>query len=140
MQFPMLRSAGLPLPERVWAHGFLTGPGGTRFSKSSGVWIDLPDATARYGADALRYFLLREVPFDGDGAFSWERFDERSSGELTAVDTRSELVAALARLPPRQRAVLVLLRIGRGDAGYGRRHHLPIDRRPRGKRRTSVRR
>jgi RNA polymerase sigma factor (sigma-70 family) len=37
-----------------------------------------------------------------------ERFDERSSGELTAVDSRSELVAALARLPPRQRAVLVL--------------------------------
>ena len=37
-----------------------------------------------------------------------ERFDERSSGELSAVDTRSELVAALARLPPRQRAVLVL--------------------------------
>ena len=37
-----------------------------------------------------------------------ERFDERSSGELTAVDTRSVLVAALARLPPRQRAVLVL--------------------------------
>ena len=37
-----------------------------------------------------------------------ERFDERSSGELTAVDTRSALVAALARLPPRQRAVLVL--------------------------------
>jgi methionyl-tRNA synthetase len=78
----MLRSAGLPLPERVWAHGFLTGPGGTRFSKSSGVWIDLPDATARYGADALRYFLLREVPFDGDGAFSWERFDERYTSEL----------------------------------------------------------
>lgn len=78
----MLRSAGLALPRQVWVHGFLTGPGGARFSKSSGVWIELPDAIARYGVDALRYFLLREVPFDGDGAFSWERFDERYNADL----------------------------------------------------------
>ena len=51
--------------------------GGERFSKSAGVRLDLDEAIDRFGADALRYFLLREVPFDADGSFSCERFDER---------------------------------------------------------------
>jgi methionyl-tRNA synthetase len=70
----MLMAAGLPLPERVWAHGFVS-LGGERFSKSAGVKLDLAEAIDRFGPDAFRYFLLREVPFDGDGAFSWERFE-----------------------------------------------------------------
>jgi methionyl-tRNA synthetase len=77
----MLEAAGLALPERVWAHGFI-GFGGERFSKSAGVKVSLPEAIARHGADAFRYFLLREVPFDGDGSFSWERFDERYVADL----------------------------------------------------------
>jgi methionyl-tRNA synthetase len=77
----MLEAAGLPLPERVWAHGFVL-LGGERFSKSSGVKLDLVEAIDRYGVDALRYFLLREVPFDGDGNFSWERFDDRYTADL----------------------------------------------------------
>ena len=77
----MLRSAELPLPERVWGHGFVLF-GGERFSKSAGVRLDLEAAVTRYGADALRYFLLREVPFDGDGSFTWERFDERYNADL----------------------------------------------------------
>ena len=77
----MLESAGLPLPERVWAHGFVS-LGGERFSKSAGVKLDLGEASDRFGADALRYFLLREVPFDGDGNFSWERFEERYNADL----------------------------------------------------------
>lgn len=77
----MLRSAGLDLPRQVWAHGFIT-LGAERFSKSAGVKVELPDAIARHGPDALRYFVLREVPFDGDGAFSWERFDERYTSDL----------------------------------------------------------
>ena len=77
----MLESAGLPLPERVWAHGFVT-LGGERFSKSAGVKLDLGEAADRFGPDALRYFLLREVPFDGDGNFSWERFEERYNSDL----------------------------------------------------------
>ena len=64
----MLEAAGVALPERVWAHGFVL-LGGERFSKSSGVRLDLDEAIDRYGADALRYFLLREVPFDADGTF-----------------------------------------------------------------------
>jgi methionyl-tRNA synthetase len=77
----MLASAKLPLPERVWAHGFVL-LGGDRFSKSAGVKLDLDEAIDRFGPDAFRYFLLREVPFDADGNFSWERFEERYNADL----------------------------------------------------------
>lgn len=77
----MLHSAGLPLPERVWGHGFVL-LGGERFSKSSGVGLDMGEAIDRFGPDAFRYFLLREVPWDSDGNFSWERFTERYTSEL----------------------------------------------------------
>ncbi len=77
----MLQAAGLPLPERVWAHGFVL-LAGERFSKSAGVRLDLNEAIDRFGPDAFRYFLLREVPFDADGNFSWERFEERYNADL----------------------------------------------------------
>ena len=77
----MLQAAELPLPDRVWAHGFVL-LGGERFSKSAGVKLDLDEAIDRYGPDAFRYFLLREVPFDADGAFSWERFEQVYTSEL----------------------------------------------------------
>jgi methionyl-tRNA synthetase len=77
----MLQAAELPLPERVWAHGFVL-LGGERFSKSAGVRLDLDEAIGRFGTDAFRYFLLREVPFDNDGSFSWERFEERYNADL----------------------------------------------------------
>jgi methionyl-tRNA synthetase len=78
----MLRSAGLPLPERVWGHGFVS-VGGERFSKSAGVTLRLDEAIGRFGPDAFRWFLLREVPWDGDGSFGWERFAERYTAELS---------------------------------------------------------
>jgi len=71
----MLMAAGLALPKRIWVHGFVL-VGGSRVSKSAGGNLDLRDAIGRFGPDAFRYFLLREVPFDGDGNFSWERFEE----------------------------------------------------------------
>ncbi len=77
----MLMAAELPLPERVWGHGFVL-LGGERFSKSAGVKLDLGEAIARFGPDAFRYFLLREIPFDSDGSFSWERFGERYNSDL----------------------------------------------------------
>ena len=77
----MLMSAGLELPKKVWAHGFVL-LAGDRFSKSAGVRLDIDEAIDRYGADAFRYFLLREVPFDSDGNFSWERFEERYNSDL----------------------------------------------------------
>jgi len=77
----MLKAAGLELPKQVWAHGFVL-LSGERFSKSSGVRLDVDEAIDRFGADAFRYFLLREVPFDADGSFSYERFDERYNADL----------------------------------------------------------
>ncbi len=94
----MLDAAGLPLPEGVWAHGFI-GLGGERFSKSAGVRLDLGAAVERFGADAFRYFLLREVPFDGDGDFSPERFEERYIAELADAfgNLASRVLAMLDR-------------------------------------------
>ncbi|HEX6645291.1 MAG TPA: methionine--tRNA ligase [Gemmatimonadales bacterium] len=77
----MLMSAGLELPERVWAHGFVSFRG-ERFSKSAGTRLDLGEAIERHGVDAFRYFLLREIPWDADGNFSYERFDERYTADL----------------------------------------------------------
>ena len=77
----MLMSAGLPLPDTVWAHGFLTFEG-RKLSKSAGVSIDLGEAIERHGPDALRYYLIRDMPWNGDGDFSWNRFDDRYNAEL----------------------------------------------------------
>ncbi|MHB1072275.1 MAG: methionine--tRNA ligase [Gemmatimonadaceae bacterium] len=77
----MLQAAELPLPEHIWVHGWVL-YGGERFSKSAGVTLDLDEVIGRFGADAFRYFLLREVPFDNDGTFSWERFEERYNADL----------------------------------------------------------
>jgi methionyl-tRNA synthetase len=94
----MLRAARLPLPERVWAHGFVS-YGGEKLSKSAGVTIELDEAIARHGPDALRYFLLREVPWDADGSFTWERFDERYTADLADAfgNLASRVLAMLAR-------------------------------------------
>jgi methionyl-tRNA synthetase len=96
----MLEAAGLPLPERVWAHGFVSF-GGERFSKSAGVRLDLATAVSRFGPDAFRYFLLREVPFDADGDFSWERFEERYVAEL--ADAFGNLVSRVLAMLHRYR-------------------------------------
>jgi methionyl-tRNA synthetase len=77
----MLMAADLEVPRHVWAHGFVL-LAGERFSKSAGVRLDLDETIDRFGPDAFRYFLMREVPFDADGNFSWERFEERYNAEL----------------------------------------------------------
>ncbi|HXV16617.1 MAG TPA: class I tRNA ligase family protein [Gemmatimonadaceae bacterium] len=77
----MLMAANLEVPRKVWAHGFVL-LAGDRFSKSAGVKLDLDEAISRFGTDAFRYFLLREVPFDGDGNFAWERFEDRYNSDL----------------------------------------------------------
>ena len=77
----MLMAAGIAVPKRIWVHGWVL-VGGSRASKSAGGNLDLRESIARYGPDAFRYFLLREVPFDGDGNFSWERFEERYNADL----------------------------------------------------------
>ena len=70
----MLMAADIPVPERVWSHGWLLTRGG-RFSKTAGVKVLLEDAIARHGPDALRFYLLSAVPWNGDGEFGWDLFD-----------------------------------------------------------------
>ena len=77
----MLMAADLPIPRGVWCHGWIN-TSGSRFSKSAGVSLTLRDAIDRHGPDALRYYLLREMPWDADGNFSWDRFDTRYTSEL----------------------------------------------------------
>jgi methionyl-tRNA synthetase len=77
----MLLSAGEALPRQVWAHGYVQWEG-TKMSKTAGTAVTLGEAIDRHGADALRYFLLREVGFESDGNFTWERFDERYTADL----------------------------------------------------------
>ncbi len=77
----MLEAAGIEPPRQVWCHGWVNTQG-ARFSKSAGVRVNLREIIDRHGPDALRYFLLREVPWDGDGNFSFERFDTRYASEL----------------------------------------------------------
>ena len=76
-----LMSAELALPRTVWAHGFINFGGG-KMSKSAGVTASLDDAIDRHGSDALRYYLMREIPWNGDGDFAWERFDDIYTAEL----------------------------------------------------------
>jgi methionyl-tRNA synthetase len=77
----MLRAAGLPMPRMVWAHGYVQW-GGAKVSKSEGANISLDEAIDRHGADPLRWFLMREVGFESDGDFTWDRFDARYTADL----------------------------------------------------------
>lgn len=76
-----LMAAGLPLPTRIFAHGFLTADG-AKMSKSLGNVLAPAPLAARYGADALRYFFLREVPFGRDGSFSDTAIITRVNADL----------------------------------------------------------
>jgi len=77
----MLLAAELELPRQVWAHGYVQWEG-AKMSKTAGTAVTLDEAIDRHGPDALRYFLLREVGFEADGNFTWERFDERYTSDL----------------------------------------------------------
>jgi len=78
----MLMSAGLPLPEKVFAHGFFT-INNQKMSKSTGNVVDPIEIANKYGVDALRYFFMKEIRFGEDGDFSEEKLEERYSKELS---------------------------------------------------------
>jgi methionyl-tRNA synthetase len=78
----MLMSAGIPLPRKVWVHGWLLTGGGERMSKSRGNFLDPHDSVAAFGADGARYVTLREVPFDKDAEVSWDSFVRRYNADL----------------------------------------------------------
>ena len=77
----LLLAIGEQLPKKIYAHGFFT-VDGQKISKSLGNVIDPNDWVAKYGSDAVRYFVLREVPFGQDGDVSEEKLKARFNGDL----------------------------------------------------------
>lgn len=77
----MLMSLGLPMPKKVYGHGWLLLDGG-KMSKSKGNVVDPVVLAERYGVDALRFFLMREFPFGSDGLFSNELLISRINTDL----------------------------------------------------------
>lgn len=77
----MLMALDLPLPKKVFGHGWILMKDG-KMSKSKGNVVDPVTLIDRYGLDALRYYLLREVPFGSDGVFTPEGFIERINFDL----------------------------------------------------------
>jgi len=79
----MLLSLGLPLPKTIFVHGFIT-VDGQKMSKSLGNVVDPFELVEKYGTDAVRYFLLREIPSAQDGDFTYEKFEQRYNSDLAA--------------------------------------------------------
>jgi methionyl-tRNA synthetase len=77
----MLMAAGLQVPKKVFAHGWLL-VGGEKMSKSKLTGIAPADITDHFGVDAFRYYFLRAIPFGSDGSFSWEDMSARYTSEL----------------------------------------------------------
>jgi methionyl-tRNA synthetase len=77
----MLMAAGLPVPKKVFAHGWLL-VGGEKMSKSKLTGIAPSDITSHFGVDAFRYYFMRAIPFGSDGSFSWEDMSARYTSEL----------------------------------------------------------
>jgi methionyl-tRNA synthetase len=77
----MLLAAGVPLPKLIFAHGFVSVEG-EKLSKTRGNIIEPAQVLEKFDADVLRYYLLREVPFSGDGDFSWARIENRYNSDL----------------------------------------------------------
>ena len=80
----MLMALDLPLPKKVFGHGWLVINGG-KISKSLGNYKDPREYIDTYGVDAIRYFALREVPFGSDGNFSEEALISRTNGDLANI-------------------------------------------------------
>ena len=77
----MLHALGLPLPKQVFGHGWLV-MGGGKMSKSKGNVVDPVKLCNRYSSDAVRYFLMREMPFGSDGEFTNEALIKRINSDL----------------------------------------------------------
>ncbi len=103
----LLMAAEIELPEHIFVHGYLLMQG-EKMSKSLGNVLDPFAAIERFGADALRFYLLREVPFGQDGSVSSASFEQRYE---------SELANELGNLASRTIAMLARYRAGSVSAG-----------------------
>ncbi|MCB2297613.1 methionine--tRNA ligase [Clostridium tagluense] len=78
----MLMALELPLPKQVFGHGWLLVEGGTRMAKSRGNVVDPVVLVNHFGVDAVRYYLLHEIPFGSDGIFTSEIFIKKTNSDL----------------------------------------------------------
>jgi len=78
----MLLAAGVPLPRQVYVHGFIMLRGDVKMSKTLGNVVDPVELAGRFGADALRFYLIDAIPTGGDGEFSLEMFVEHCNTHL----------------------------------------------------------
>jgi methionyl-tRNA synthetase len=94
----MLMAAGLPVPHRVFGHGWLL-VGGEKMSKSKLTGIAPEQITDVFGSDAFRYYFLRAITFGQDGSFSWEDLSARYNAELANGfgNLASRVIAMLGR-------------------------------------------
>jgi len=79
----MLLSLDLEVPKIIFVHGFITSAG-QKMSKSLGNTVDPFELVSKYGTDAVRYYLLREIPATEDGDFTYEKFEERYNSDLAS--------------------------------------------------------
>jgi methionyl-tRNA synthetase len=91
----MLLSAKLPLPKQILIHGFITS-GGQKMSKTIGNVIDPFEMVNKYGLEPFRYYLLSQIPIDGDGDFTEEKFREIYNADL--ANGLGNLCARIAKL------------------------------------------
>lgn len=95
----MLLSAELPLPKAILVHGFIT-TGGQKMAKSLGNVVDPQEIAKKYGTDALRYYLLKEIPTQDDGDFTLKHFEEIYNADL--ANGLGNLVQRVAKLAERE--------------------------------------
>ncbi len=95
----MLMSAGLDLPDKVFVHGHISVEG-RKMSKSLGNVVSPFDLVEKYGQDAVRYYLLREIPSGSDGDFSEQRFKDIYSAEL--ADQLGNLILRILSMAARE--------------------------------------
>jgi methionyl-tRNA synthetase len=110
----MLMSAGLPLPQQIFGHGWVHFRG-EKMSKSLGTAIEPLDAVDRFGPDPLRLYLVKEIAFGGDGDFTWDRFEDRYNVDL--ANNLGNLVNRIAAMAHKYRG-------GRLEPGGGERGRL----------------
>lgn len=91
----ILKSAGLPLPKKLFAHGYLT-VNGQKMSKTLGNVVDPIEVINKYGTDAVRYYLLKEIPSYSDGDYSERRFIEVYTADL--ANGLGNLISRVAKL------------------------------------------